>query len=220
MLDIDVVRRITLKVAGDVCRRHHRTKDHTEDAASYAWAKVWDILPSFDPTKYGNVTQWVYLKGKFAVYDYLRSARVIERSGRTVVNFVSLDSPYSLLNNSLLNDLHDLERPNDRSMLLADPASDHSRPLEVNSQFKTIMGLVKLSPREAELIQLVYWGEMSQTEAAEVMGISSSRASQLHGSALSKLRSAARKLETEKERDNLIRAEFALARKAAERMAA
>lgn len=190
-------------IAGKFCRRY-RLEHYLDDAKSEAYQACFVGLPGFDPERGLTVEQYIGVCVRYALIDFFRSIRVFTRTaGEPMPQVYSLDEEHEAEGGPL--------------------GLKESAAVGVEPRFAervidqlTVAKLIELSgvtPRDRTLLRLYYWDGKTMSETAVALGVSDTRASQMHAKAMEKLRTAAGPARAEEVIAFLTRTEFEIGRR-------
>lgn len=157
----------------DRCERANVSHDDLKSLMPHAFMKT---VEYFDETKGASFSTIVK-------YHVLRECRSLLKMWREYPQPpISLDEPVGDSDEDNESTLHDF---------IPDPDSERAFVVSEYFDLRTDLetALEQLSPERRDLLRAVYFDGLSVTEAAEVLGMSVSRASSVHTMALRELRS-------------------------------
>lgn len=181
-----------------------------EELVSYGMIGLMEAADRFDPTRGISFTTFSYYRIRGAIFDGLRLMGVLMRSPKgkwvqresNVNDLVQTAADDSVSGQNVDGDIAEVGALVDRiipSYLLS--LSDESTPELVdskvlaseNAELKDLIALVrsevlKMDERERNLIEQLYFKQISTTQLAKDMGVTKSWVSRLHSKAIEKLR--------------------------------
>lgn len=183
-----------------------------EELASYGMIGLFEAADRYDSSRKASFVTFSYYRIKGAMFDGLRQMGILTRTPNdawvrreSLINDLAqttADEESEIPNNSVTDEIQSIERFVDSLIpayllsLSEENAPDiaDSRELpNVDIEFRQTINVVRetikeLPDKEREIVEALYFKQISTTELAKIMGVNKSWVSRLHSKAIARLR--------------------------------
>lgn len=177
---------------------HAVPADLQSDLTSCGMVALINAYKQFNPNKNASFATYVFYRVRGAMYDYLRNEDVVPRGIRDALKHIKNTSEgkvsTSVLSDDQVNTAHkkNVVMIQESSMVASEhPIIESAGHLEVEHSLtiKKLLSEVSLTEKERHIVNAYYFKEQTFSVISKEMSITESRVSQLHTSALNRLKS-------------------------------